>query len=179
MQPPATFPVVPFMTRTIACFALIGIAAPVLAQPSAPAALPKVLLIGDWIRLGYAPLVAKKLAGTSEVISVPAPIGDTTVVLKHLDEWLAGKPAVVHFYSGLHDVKVAKTAKTHQVPVETYKWNLATVVERIRKVTPYVVFANTTPIRDDRDQHGHHGAVVARGRGRPGRAVGVACLTRH
>jgi lysophospholipase L1-like esterase/dienelactone hydrolase len=138
------------MARTLALFVLVGWAGFAVAQPAAPAGLPKVLLIGDSIRLGYAPLVAKKLAGTAEVISVPAPIGDTTVVLKHLDEWLAGKPAVVHFNSGLHDVKVDKAAKTHQVPVETYKRNLTTIVERVRKVTPLVVFANTTPIRDDR-----------------------------
>ena len=138
------------MFRTSVLVALVWLAASATAQPLAKPELPKVLLIGDSIRLGYAPLVAKKLAGTAEVVSFQEPIGDTTVVLKNLDAWLAGKPAVVHVNSGLHDLKVAKTTKSHQVPIEQYERNVKAIVERIRKVTPQIVFANTAPILDDR-----------------------------
>lgn len=138
------------MLRTTVLIAFAWLTSFATAQPQAKPDLPKVLLIGDSIRLGYAPLVTKKLAGTAEVVSFQEPIGDTTVVLKNLDAWLTGKLVVVHINSGLHDLKVAKTAKLHQVPIEQYERNLKAIIEQIRKGTPYVVFANTTPILDDR-----------------------------
>src|SRR5438552_4159509 len=78
--------------------------------------LPRVLLLGDSIRLGYAPLVAKKLAGKAEVISPKENGGDTANTLKLLDQWLAdGKPLIVHFNCGLHDLKFDKKTQKHQV----------------------------------------------------------------
>jgi dienelactone hydrolase len=138
------------MIHTTVFIALAWLSPFATAQPQARPPLPKVVLIGDSIRLGYAPLVAKKLAGTAEVVNFPEPIGDTTVVLKNLDTWLAGKPAVVHINSGLHDLKRDKTAKSHQVSIEKYEQHLKAIIERIRMGTPNVVFANTTPILDDR-----------------------------
>lgn len=129
---------------------LACLAAPVAGQPPAKTEVPKVLLIGDSIRVGYAPLVAKKLAGMAEVISPTEAVGDTTVVLKNLDAWLALKPTVVHVNSGLHDLKVDKSARVHQVPADRYAENLKAIVGRIRKATPHVIFASTTPILDDR-----------------------------
>jgi lysophospholipase L1-like esterase/dienelactone hydrolase len=120
------------------------------AQPPKPE-LPKVLLLGDSIRMGYAPLVAKKLEGVAEVISPKENGADTANTLKMLDKWLAaGKPVVVHFNCGLHDLKFSKKAKTFQVPPDDYAKNLKTIAERLRKETPYLVFASTTPIIDDR-----------------------------
>ena len=58
-------------------------AGPAAAQPP-----PKVVLVGDSIRLGYAPLVAGKLDGKAVVVSPKANGGDSTNVLKHLDEWV-------------------------------------------------------------------------------------------
>ena len=50
---------------------------PARQQPTAQkSALPKVVLVGDSIRLGYAPLVTKSLAGKATVIS-PAGAGDS------------------------------------------------------------------------------------------------------
>lgn len=120
-------------------------------QPKAPPDLPKVLLLGDSIRLGYAPLVAKKLEGVAEVVSPKENGGDTANTLKMLDVWLKDlKPAVVHVNCGLHDLKFGKKSQTHQVPLDDYEKNLKLIVERLRQETPQVVFANTTPIIDDR-----------------------------
>jgi lysophospholipase L1-like esterase len=129
---------------------LTGVAA---AQPADPKPdLPKVVLVGDSIRLGYAPLVAKRLEGKARVVSVEANGGDSANVLKHLDEWvIAEKPAVVHLNCGLHDLKLAKKTKQHQVPLEQYEANLKEIVARVRKgTTAALVFADTTPILDDR-----------------------------
>jgi lysophospholipase L1-like esterase len=130
------------------------------AQPAAEpkSDLPKVVLIGDSIRLGYAPLVAKRLEGKALVISVDANGGDSDNVLKHLDEWvIREKPAVVHLNCGLHDLKLSMKTKEHQVPREKYEANLKEIVTRIRKGTSAaLVFANTTPIHDER--HARRGA---------------------
>lgn len=123
-----------------------------LAQPAQPKqGLPRVLLLGDSIRLGYAPGVAKKLEGKAEVISPKENGGDTANTLKMLDKWLEeGKPLVVHFNCGLHDLKFGKKNKAHQVPLDQYEGNLRRIVERLKKATPHVIFAATTPILDDR-----------------------------
>lgn len=137
---------------------LPGIAA--FAQPpKAAPGRPQVLLIGDSIRLGYAPLVAKKLDGIAEVFSVPDNYADTANTLKMLDKFFQeGKapfaaspdPLVVHFNCGLHDLKVNKKTGTHQVPLDDYEKNLKEIVRKLKQRTPHVIFATTTPIIDDR-----------------------------
>ncbi|MBY0527636.1 MAG: acetylxylan esterase [Gemmataceae bacterium] len=114
--------------------------------------LPKVVLIGDSIRMGYAPLVAKKLEGKAIVISDKENGGDSANVLKHLDEWAsAEKPAVVHFNCGLHDLKTSRKTKQHQIALPQYEANLKQILARLKKdTTASIVFASTTPILDDR-----------------------------
>jgi lysophospholipase L1-like esterase len=111
-----------------------------------------VVLIGDSIRLGYAPLVAKKLAGKAVIVSPKENGGDSSNVLKHLDEWvIQQKPAVAHLNCGLHDLKHSRKDKKHQVGLDAYEANLKEIVSRIQKQTNAVlIFASTTPILDDR-----------------------------
>ncbi len=134
--------------------------APPAGQPRPE--LPKVVLVGDSIRMGYAPLVAKRLEGQAVVVSPKENGGDSGNVLKHLDEWvLREKPAVVHLNCGLHDLKRAKTDKKYQVELGQYEANLKEVVNRVRKETSAaLVFANTTPILDER--HAKRGAAFDR-----------------
>src|SRR4029079_8996969 len=103
------------MFRPLSIGLVLTLSIPAPAQLPKPA-LPRILLIGDSIRVGYAPMVTKKLAGGAEVISPAEAVGDTTVVVKNLDTWLALKPAVVHINSGLHDLKVDKQKMSFQVP---------------------------------------------------------------
>jgi lysophospholipase L1-like esterase len=112
--------------------------------------LPRVVLVGDSIRMGYAPLVAKQLAGKAVVISAEPNGEDSGNVLRHLDEWvIKEKPDVVHLNAGLHDLKVLKE-KPHQVALADYETNLKTIVDRIRKETKArIVFATSTPIIDN------------------------------
>lgn len=136
--------------RTVLTLTALLVPAPLLAQEKTE--LPRVVLLGDSIRIGYAPLVAKKLEGVAVVVHPGTEnCADTPTTLKGLDRWLADvKPAVVHFNCGLHDLKLDKKTKVHQVPQEQYAANLKVIVERLRKATPNVVFADTTPILDDR-----------------------------
>ena len=110
---------------------LVSFNSPAAAQPAAP--LPKVVLVGDSIRLGYAPIVARKLEGMA-IVSSPEPNGgDSANVLGNLDAWvLREKPDVVHFNAGLHDLKVARTSRRHQVALDEYEANLHEIVGRAR-----------------------------------------------
>jgi lysophospholipase L1-like esterase len=121
-------------------------------------ALPKVLLLGDSIRLGYAPLVAARLAGRARVIGPAANGGDSANVLRHVDEWvIREQPDVLHFNCGLHDLKVSREHGQYQVPLAQYEANLKELVTRVRaRTSASVVFANTTPILDER--HAARGA---------------------
>ncbi len=122
------------------------------AGAPADAGLPKVVLIGDSIRLGYAAKVAARLAGKAVVISPPDNGGDSANVVEHLDEWvIRQKPDVVHLNCGLHDLKRSKADGRHQVELDRYAENLRRIVARIRTETgAALVFANTTPIQDNR-----------------------------
>jgi len=113
---------------------------------------PKVVLIGDSIRLGYAPFVQKALADRAVVISPQPNAGDSRNLLKNVDRWVVReRPDVVHFNCGIHDSKRNKRTGQLQVPRVEYAANLRRIVLLIRNLTDAkVVFATTTPILDDR-----------------------------
>src|SRR5262245_42411889 len=114
-------------------FAAVPLAA---QQPAGKSELPRVVLIGDSIRMGYAPLVAKRLEGRAVILSPKPNGGDSANVLKNLDEWaIQAKADVIHFNCGLHDLKLFKKDKTYQVDLEKYEANLRQIVERLRKET--------------------------------------------
>ena len=90
------------------------------------------MLVGDSIRLSYAPIVTKQLDGKAVVVSPKANGGDSSNVLSNLEK------------------KLTETGK-FQVSPGNYESNLRTIVERIRKETGAIVlFATTTPILDER-----------------------------
>src|SRR4051794_18217960 len=80
----------------------MALAASFAADGPGPApAPPKVVLIGDSIRMRYAPIVEKQLDGMAIVVSPKPNGGDSANVLKHIDEWaIREQPAVVHFNCG-------------------------------------------------------------------------------
>jgi DNA-binding beta-propeller fold protein YncE len=130
-----------------------GLAATVPSGAAEPApATAKVVLIGDSIRLGYAPIVARELDGVAVVVSPKPNGGDSANVLRHLEEWvIREQPTLVHFNCGIHDMKKSRVNGQFQVPPETYAANLRTIVGRIRAGTKAtVVFATTTGAHDDR-----------------------------
>jgi dienelactone hydrolase/lysophospholipase L1-like esterase len=144
----------------LSAFTVFTAATETRGQASTPPAdeLPKVVLVGDSIRLGYASGVAKRLSGKAIVISPPENGGDSANVLSHLDEWvLRQKPDIVHLNCGLHDLKRSKADRHHQVELEEYAENLRRIVAGFRAGSDAVlVFSNTTPILDER--HAKRGA---------------------
>jgi lysophospholipase L1-like esterase len=136
---------------TVGVMGSLAIAA-AAAGPATTQALPKVVLLGDSIREGYAPIVAELLAGKATVVTPKVNGGDTAKLLKNLDEWaIRERPDVVHFNCGIHDTKQSKQTAQNQVPPEQYEANLREIVKRLREQTPAkIVFALSTPIMDER-----------------------------
>lgn len=130
-------------------FCLVALIAPAAKADEVATALSKVVLIGDSIRLSYAPIVAAELAGKAIVVSPPANGGDSNNVLKHLDAWvIREQPDVVHFNCGIHDTKKFTATGMYQVSPEQYESKLREIVKRVRtetnamKGTPEVIGAN-------------------------------------
>lgn len=119
---------------------------------------PTVVIVGDSIRLGYAAGVTSRLAGKARVLSAEANGEDSRNVLAHLDEWVVRhRPLVVHLNCGLHDLKREPGIGRHQVEPEQYVANLRAIVARLRAETDAsLIFANTTPVHDER--HARRGA---------------------
>src|SRR5687767_7524180 len=106
------------------CAFFVGIFA--LSAAGQEKRLPRVVLVGDSIRLGYAPFVTNLLEGKAIVVS-PSPNGqDSGNVLRNLEEWvIKERPDVVHINAGLHDLKLKD--KSYQVSLSEYEKNLKTI----------------------------------------------------
>lgn len=108
--------------------------------------LPRVLIIGDSISLGYTPYVRTALHGFANVHRIPDNGGPTIRGLAMLDEWLGtGHWDVIHFNWGLHDLKQVEGGHV-QVPIADYEKNLRILVERLKATGAKLVFATTTPV---------------------------------
>ena len=115
---------------------------PIEDQPG----LPRVLLIGDSISIGYTIPVREALAGKANVHRPQANCGPTIRGVEKLDEWLGqGKWDVIHFNFGLHDLRVMPEGK-EQVPLPDYEKNLRELVGRLKKTGAALIWCATTPV---------------------------------
>jgi len=134
--------------------------------PMAPvedvAGLPRVLLVGDSISIGYTVPVREMLQGKANVHRPLTNCGPTTKGVDSIDEWLATGGAdkkwdLIHFNWGLHDLKYmgpngenladpkAETSK-QQVPPKEYRENLQKLVDRLQETGATLIWRNTTPV---------------------------------
>jgi lysophospholipase L1-like esterase len=121
---------------------------PVLAPITDEPGLPRVLLIGDSISMGYTLPVRERLKGKANVHRIPANGGPTVNGLKNLKAWLGtGKWDVIHFNFGIHDMKFMEPGK-QQVPPEAYEKNLREIVKQLQATGARLIWATTTPIPD-------------------------------
>lgn len=118
--------------------------------------LPRVLLIGDSISIGYTVPVRTMLKGKANVHRPLTNCGPTSKGVRDLDLWLGDKNwDVIHFNFGLHDLKFMgpngenlydpKKGKP-QVPVKDYALNLESIARRLKKTGAVVIWRNTTPV---------------------------------
>ncbi|NBR85773.1 MAG: SGNH/GDSL hydrolase family protein [Verrucomicrobia bacterium] len=119
---------------------------PVMAPITDDPALPRVLLIGDSISIGYTLPVRELLKGKANVHRIPTNGGPTTNGLRNLKAWLGpGKWDVIHFNFGIHDMKFMEPGK-QQVPPEAYENNLREIVKQLQATGAKLIWATTTPI---------------------------------
>ena len=110
--------------------------------------LPRVLLIGDSISVGYTLPVRELLADAANVHRAPVNCGPTSRGVEGIDAWLGDGPwDVIHFNFGLHDLRIMDDGE-HQVPADQYEANLEAIVERLKQTGAELVWASTTPVPD-------------------------------
>ena len=127
---------------------------PAMAPVRDVAGLPRVLLIGDSISIGYTPTVRAALKGVANVHRIRQNGGATEVGLANIDAWLndesrygKGTWDVIHFNFGLHDAKY-KTATELRATRERYLENLKTLIDKMKATGATLIFATTTPLPD-------------------------------
>ena len=119
---------------------------PAFASVTDDDALPRVLLIGDSISIGYTVPTREALAGKANVHRAPTNCGPTIKGLTELDRWLGdGKWDLIHFNWGLHDLRRDGGGK-RQVPLDEYEKNLTQLVERLEQTKAKLIWCGTTPV---------------------------------
>lgn len=108
--------------------------------------LPRVLIIGDSISIGYTLPLRKLLSEKVNLHRVADNAGPTTHGIQFLEEWLGkDKWDAIHFNFGLHDLKLIWDGQ-HQVSVEDYERNLRRIVLRLKQTGARLIWASTTPV---------------------------------
>ncbi len=118
-------------------------------------ALPRVLIIGDSISIGYTQEVRRQLQGIANVHRPPINCGPTIRGLQKIDAWLGdGRWDLIHFNFGLHDIKYADekgdltdVASGRQlVPLPDYIAHMETLIARMKQTGATLIWRNTTPV---------------------------------
>jgi lysophospholipase L1-like esterase len=123
---------------------------PALAPIKDVPGLPRVLIIGDSISMGYTAPVRKLLEGKANVHRIPVNGGPTKNGTKNIDAWLGdGKWDVIHFNWGIHDLKIMPDGKRQVEPAD-YEKNLRELVGKMKATGAKLIWATTTPIPHDK-----------------------------
>lgn len=123
-------------------------------------ALPRVLLIGDSISIGYTLATREALKGVANLHRVKGNAGHTGMGIERLSEWLApekGQWDVIHFNWGLWDLCYRNPESKNQGrrdkvngqlthTLEQYTGNLETIVGELKQTGAKLIFATTTPV---------------------------------
>ena len=121
---------------------------PSLAPIEDVAGLPRVLLIGDSISMGYTLPVRKRLVGRANVHRIPTNGGPTKNGVARLDAWLgSGRWDVIHFNHGIHDLRFMDDGQRQVGPAD-YEANLRKIVARLKQTGATLIWATITPIPD-------------------------------
>ena len=108
--------------------------------------LPRVLLIGDSISIGYTGPVRELLKGKANVHRIPTNGGPTKNGMQKIEAWLGtDKWDVIHFNWGIHDLKYMPDEKRQVEPAE-YEANLRALVAKMKATGAKLIWATTTPI---------------------------------
>jgi GDSL-like Lipase/Acylhydrolase family len=109
--------------------------------------LPRVLVIGDSISIGYTLPVRALMQGKANVHRIPENAAHTRNGVEKIEKWLASDQRwdVIHVNFGLHDLRRMDDG-LQQVSLADYEANLAKIFDRLRQTGAKLVFATTTPV---------------------------------
>ena len=141
----------PILVSIALCLSALGQNAPqtVPEEPDNPA-LPRILLVGDSISIGYTPYVKKMLAGKANVHRNPGNAGTSGNGVYSMEVWFGkSKWDIIHFNFGLHDLKRMSDGK-QQVAPEQYERYLRLFIERAKQTGAKLIFATTTPVPNEK-----------------------------
>lgn len=113
---------------------------------------PRVLLLGDSIRMSYQPQVAELLDDKAVVLGPADNCQYSLYTLSSLDRWIGelGAPDIIHWNNGIHDAGHNPARSPVQIPIEMYRANLEFILERLTDLSPAVIWATSTPVHPDR-----------------------------
>jgi hypothetical protein len=123
--------------------------------------LPKVLIIGDSISIGYTPFVVQALKDQAVVMHNKGNAQHTGTGLELLDQWIGNtKWGVIHFNWGLWDLRYRNPDSKNQgnrdkvngtitTTLEQYEKNLDKLVTRLKKTNAKLIWANTTVVPEN------------------------------
>lgn len=121
-----------------------------LAQITDTPGLPRVLILGDSISIGYVLPARAALAGIANVHRPHENCGPSTYGVQVVEAWLGkGTWDVIHFNFGLHDLK-SMFDGYYQVSPDDYEHNLRRIVFRLKQTGAKLIFATTTPVPEGR-----------------------------
>ena len=120
---------------------------PVFAPVEDVAGLPRVLVIGDSISIGYTRPVRLLMKGKANVHRIPENAAHTRNGVEKISRWLASgkKWDLIHVNFGLHDLRRMDDG-LWQVPVAEYEANLGKIFDVLAGTGARLVFATTTPV---------------------------------
>ncbi|MDR1281876.1 MAG: SGNH/GDSL hydrolase family protein [Opitutaceae bacterium] len=112
--------------------------------------LPRVLLIGDSISIGYTLQVRELLEGKANVHRTPFNCGPShNGLIGTRGKWLGdGQWDVIHFNFGIWDAKIKPATGKVSTSDKTYVKNLSIIADQLKKTGAILIFATTTPIPD-------------------------------
>ncbi|MEM7200159.1 MAG: sulfatase-like hydrolase/transferase [Planctomycetota bacterium] len=153
------------------------------------AGLPRVLILGDSISMGYTPHVTIQLEGAAVVMRPRENCEGTTHGVKRIGAWLAlgeGRWDVIYCNFGLHDLKRVdpQTGRNsddpshpRQAAPDVYEQQLQALADRLRETGAKLIFATTTPVpegvrpRRDPEDVDLYNAIARRVMGAAGAAI--------
>lgn len=112
--------------------------------------LPRVLLLGDSISMGYTVPVRRLLAGIAAVHHAPANCLSTRHSVANLDRYLGDHSwRVIHCNWGIHDITRMEDSGVCQVEIEEYARNLEALFDRLIVTGAALIWATTTPAQEE------------------------------
>ena len=114
--------------------------------------LPRILLIGDSIRMSYQPHVAHLLEGKAVVRGPSDNCQYSLFTLSSIGRWIGelGEPDIIHWNNGIHDVGHNPGRSPVQIPLDMYLGNLEFILDQFEAMTANVAWATSTPVHPER-----------------------------